>query len=86
MDKLCAFYPSLSLGKLIVQWTISPVNGLALGLETMQGEQWLKELRTPLHGSRGWVKTDGLNAQYREVLLRRYPSEAGARSVGANEA
>ena len=44
-----------------------------------------RKVRTPLHGVRGWVKTEGLNAQYREVLGR-YPSEAGVRSVGANGA
>ena len=27
-----------------------------------------RKVRTPLHGGRGWVKTEGLNAQYRDSI------------------
>ena len=44
-----------------------------------------RKVRTPIQGGMGWVKTEGLNAQYREVLGR-YPSEWGVRSTGSNGA
>jgi hypothetical protein len=48
-----------------------------------QGGWRVKERRAPNHGWFGWVKTEGLNAQYREVLGR-YPSRARVRNAGAS--
>src|SRR3990167_3989287 len=49
------------------------------------GERRECEPRTPGQGWRGGVRTEGSNAQYRDVLGR-YPSEAGLRSAGARGA
>src|SRR3989304_5591609 len=49
------------------------------------GERRECEPRTPGQGWLGRVRTEGSNAQYRDVLGR-YPSEAGLRSAGARGA
>ena len=78
-----AGHSGLALGFQTMQDCIAQKSEL-LDLQAKQNELRLEELRTPIFGWMGWVKTEELNAQYREVLVR-YPSTVGVCSGRSTE-